>query len=136
MMASTSDRPRGWRIWVSLIGVATLAGAVACHRTRVGARLDEVESTLEEWGTATVSALLVTENTGQFKLEYDKPAAFYVDAARTRSQGAAGRLRQQAHDLNIALKGSNLGAGSTEASATTSTTTAGTTTTTAADPKG
>lgn len=70
---------------------------------RAANRLDRIERSVEEWGTATASGLVFVSNTGQFALKYDQPAEDYVRRAREGIQGSAGRLSERAVESRSAV---------------------------------
>lgn len=68
--------------------------------------LIKIEKRVEEWGTTSISQILLLENNGQFDLGYVQDTKDYVEKARSAYQGAARRSLQQILDFQMSTTGS------------------------------
>lgn len=70
-------------------------------------KLDQVERTLEEWGRASVSEVVLVpeiESGGRFPLDYKVPTSNYVASARSARQGYAAAMLEKVLQSSTSLK--------------------------------
>src|SRR5688500_12635660 len=92
----------GFALATALSGCGMSSGG--SHWRRAAAGLDKVARHVDEYGTVTVSEPLLLSNTGQFKIDYEKPAGDYVSSALTGVQAAARRAEEPASDVPLGLR--------------------------------
>ena len=81
-----------WFLLLVTIFGCTVAPSESDTLATLADKLDIVERHMEEWGTGSVSQILLQNAGDQFKLEFNQEADKYVEKARGAFQGAAGRL--------------------------------------------
>jgi hypothetical protein len=73
----------------------------------VASDLDEVDEHLDEWGTASVSEVLLVKDQGQFRFEFDEDERQYFLRAKTEVQGAVSRFYEQVLEGKTSVRGTH-----------------------------